>query len=411
MLVHSYYEEDARVRREAEALVATGRPVEVYCLLRPGDPPTGELDGVRIHRLDVQRHQGAGVVTYVREYLEFLVRAGWAVTRDRRRRRWALVQVHTLPDFLIFAGLPLRLAGTPLLLDLHEAMPEFFPIRFPRAASPLARAALRLQERLSLAIATHVITVNDELRDRLVDGGIAPAKVTVVPNHPALGRFDPTTLPDRPFAADGVLRLVYAGALTPIYELDVVIAAVAILRDRRPGLPVRLDIYGRGDSEDGLRGRVAELGLEDRITFHGRVAFEAVPAAIAAADIGLAPTRLDSYTRFSLSTKVFEYGAMRRPVLASRLPLVERTFGDGVAVYAPGDPDDLASVLLRLVDDPAERERRVATTAALMTELSWERTSRTYLELVEGLTADGLSSGPEPPAAGRGPAEPGREVS
>lgn len=393
MLTHSYYEEDPRVRREAETLAASGRPVDVYSLRRPDDPPDGELDGVRIHRIDVQRHQGAGIATYVREYLAFLARAGWAVTRDRRRRRYALVQVHTMPDFLAFAGLPLRLAGVPLLLDLHEAMPEFFPIRFPRAASPIARRALRLQERLSIAIASHAITVNDALRDRLIAAGVAPSKVSIVPNHPALRRFDVAEVPDRPFLADGTLRLVYAGALTPIYELDVAVEAVARLRERRPALPVRLDLYGRGDSEPALRARIGALGLGDRVTLHGRIPFEAIPAAIAAADIGLAPTHLDSYTRLSLSTKIFEYGAMARLVVATRLPLVERTFGsDAVAVYEPGDADDLASVILRLVDDPVERAQRLAATSALVVDLAWERTSRAYVDLVERLAADGLSS-------------------
>ena len=114
MLTHSYYEEDPRVRREAETLAAAGRPVVVYALRRPDDPPHGELEGVRIRRLDVQRHQGAGIGTYVREYLAFLVRAGVAVTRDHRRARFGLVQVHTMPDFLAFAGVRnLIVAGFP----------------------------------------------------------------------------------------------------------------------------------------------------------------------------------------------------------------------------------------------------------------------------------------------------------
>jgi glycosyltransferase involved in cell wall biosynthesis len=178
---------------------------------------------------------------------------------------------------------------------------------------------------------------------------------------------------------------------------------------RRPELVVQLDLYGRGDSEPALRRQVAALGLDDRVTFHGRVPFESVPAAIAAADIGLAPTHLDSYTRFSLSTKIFEYGAMAKPVVATRLPLVEATFGSAsVAVYDPGDPDDLATSILKLVDDPAERARRVAATSALVADLAWERTSRDYLALIEALAAGGLSS-PEPSAALSGTAESDRE--
>jgi glycosyltransferase involved in cell wall biosynthesis len=393
MIVHAYYEEDSRVRREAESLVAGGRPVDVFALRRPGDPPDGSIDGVTLHRLDVQRHQGAGLGTYLREYVAFLVRAGWAATRAHRRRRYALVQVHTLPDFLVFAALPLRLAGVPVVIDLHEAMPEFFRMRFPKASNPVAHALLRLQERVSIGFASAAITVNDALAGRLVDLGVSPAKVTVIMNSPSLARFDPAAKPARPFMADETLRLVYAGALTPTYELDVAIDAVARLRALRPDLPVVLDVYGRGDSDPALRARAASLGVGDRVILHGRIPIEDVPAAIAAADIGLAPTRRDPFTDFSLSTKIFEYGAMLKPVIASRLPLVERTFPPGsVATYDPGDGDGLAAAILVLVDEPAGRDAAVARTRARIGELSWDHEADRLRALIDRLATDRISS-------------------
>ena len=393
MIVHAYYEEDPRVRREAESLVARGRPVEVFALRRPGDAVHGVVDGVRVHRLDVQRHQGAGLGTYLREYLAFLVRASWAVTRAHRRTRFALVQVHTLPDFLVFAGLPLRLAGVPLVIDLHEAMPEFFRMRFPRASSPLVQRLLVLQERLSIGLASAAITVNDALAARLVALGVPADKITVLLNSPSLARFDPAAHPRRTFRADGTLRLVYAGALTPTYELDVCLEAMARLAAARPELPVELDVYGRGDAAGSLQARATELGLAERVRFHGRIPVEDVPAVIAAADVGLAPTRRDPFTDFSLSTKIFEYGAMGKPVIASRLPLVERTFPAGsIAVYEAGDPADLAAALLRLVDDSVAREAAIALATARIHELSWEHEADRLLALVDRLTADRLSS-------------------
>ncbi len=393
MLAHSYYEEDPRVRREAEALVAAGRPVDVFALRRPGDPAVDRLDGVRVIRLDVQRHQGAGLPRYLTEYGDFFLRAGWALARAHRRHRYALVQVHSLPDYLAFAALPVRLAGVPLVLDLHEAMPEFFRIRFPRASNPLAHALLVAQERAAIAVASAVLTVNEALADRLVVLGAPPSKVTVVRNSPALSRFDPGIAASRSFMADGRLRLVYAGALSPIYELDVAIAAVAAVVAARPELDPTLELYGRDYGEADLAGAARALGVADRVVFHGRVPIEAVPAAIAAADIGLAPTRRNGFTDFSLSTKLFEYAAMGKPVVATALPMVERVFGPGtIRTYRPGDPDDLAEAILALTDDVADREARVARTQALVAELAWERESQRYLALVERLAADGLSS-------------------
>jgi glycosyltransferase involved in cell wall biosynthesis len=385
MLTHSYYEEDPRVRREAEAIVATGRDVDVFALRRPDDPPTEVLDGVTVRRLGVQRHQGAGLPTYLREYLAFLVRAGWALTRAHRRRRYGLVQVHTLPDFLVFAALPLRLIGVPVILDLHESMPEFFRQRFSGRAGRIGYALLRLQERAATSFASAVVTVNDALGVRLVSIGVPTTKLTVVLNAPSLARFDPSRYSDRTFMVDGALRLVYAGALSPIYELDVVLEAIARLSRIRPDLPVHLDLYGRDFAEVPLRDQAIQLGIGDRVTFHGRIPLDAVPAAIAAADIGLAPTRRNAFTDFSLSTKAFEYAAMGRTVVASRLPMVERTFADDVVTYTPGDAADLAEALLRVVDLSEEREERLARALERARDLGWEHESARYLALVERL--------------------------
>ncbi len=390
MVVHSYYEEDPRVRREAEAVRASGRIVDVFSLRREADPPEGVLNGVQIHRLDVQRHQGAGIGTYLREYAEFMARASVALTRAHLRRRFGLVQVHTIPDALVFSALPLRLLGVPVILDMHEAMPEFFRMRFPGASRPLVRKALVVQERASIAVATAAITVNDALAGRLVAMGVPAAKVHVVLNAPVLARFDPGAHPARPFMADGTLRLVYAGALSMVYELDVALDALARIRALRPGLRVAFDLYGRDFAEVPLRARAADMGLADVVTFHGRVPIEAVPAALAAADVGLAPTRRTEFTDFSLSTKIFEYAAMGKPAVASRLPMVEAMFPPGtVTTYEAGDAEALAEALLHLVDDGPAREAAVARTAELVGELSWERVSERYLALVESLARDG----------------------
>ncbi len=388
MIVHSYYDEDPRVRREAEAVVASGRPVLVLGLRRAGEPAEAELAGVRIRSLDVQRHQGASLFTYLAEYAAFLIRAGWTAARLHRRERFALVQVASLPDYLVFAALPLRLVGVPVILDLHEAMPEFFRSRFPKASNPIPHRLLLWQERLSIAFSTATLVVNEAMRDRLVGLGVSGDKVNVVINSPSLARFDANRFPRRSFREGGPLRLIYTGGLTPTYELDVVIRAVALLAVERPDLDVRLDVYGRGDSEPALRDQTTAAGLDGRVTFHGRIPIDDVPAAVAGADLGIAPTRRDPFTDLSLSTKVYEYAAMGKPVVASRLPLVERTFPDGsVSTYEPGDASSLADAVIRLSDDALAREAAVARTASIVVDAAWEHASRPYLALVERLIA------------------------
>jgi glycosyltransferase involved in cell wall biosynthesis len=389
MIVHSHYEEDPRVRREAESIVKSGRPVVVLGLRLPEQDADGELAGVRIRRLDVQRHQGAGIGTYLREYLTFFLSSALAAARLHRRQRFALVQVHSLPDFLVFAALPLRLVGVPVILDLHEAMPEFFRTRFPGADNLITRGGLMLQERLSIAFSTVCLVTTTPMRDRLVALGIARAKLKVVINSPSLARFDAGAHPRRPFAEDGSVRLIYAGGLIPTYELDVAIRAVAQLATERPDLDIRLDLYGRGDAERSLAALADDLGVAARVTFHGRIPIDDVPAAVAAADIGLAPTRRDPFTDLTLSGKVFEYAAMGKPVVASRLPLVTDTFGDDgtVATYEPGNASEMAAAIVGIADDPLAREVGISRASKVVHELAWEREAERYLELVEGTIA------------------------
>jgi glycosyltransferase involved in cell wall biosynthesis len=386
MIVHANYEEDARVRREAETLVAAGWEVDVFGLRRPGEAPAAVIAGVNLKRLPVRRHQGAGLPVYLAEYGAFLVRSLWASTRAHRRRRYGLVEVHSLPDYLVFAALPLKLVGVPVLLDLHEAMPEFFRSRFPRAANPISYRLLRIQEKLSIKFADEVMTVNESLAERLRGIGVKSDKLTVVLNSPDLGMFDASAHPHRDFMADGTLRIVYTGALTPTYELDVVLRAVAEIAGTRPELPVMATLYGRGDAQPMLESLAAELGIADRVSFPGRIPMEEVPRAVADSDIGVAPTRLDPFTGMSLSTKVLEYAAMEKPVVASRLPTVERYFApDTLSVYEPGEPRALAEMVLRLVDDPAGRAARVRKTRERIDELSWTRQAATYRSVVERL--------------------------
>jgi glycosyltransferase involved in cell wall biosynthesis len=219
--------------------------------------------------------------------------------------------------------------------------------------------------------------------------GTRAEKVGVVANSPSLARFDPRGVARRAFAEDGAVRLVYAGALTPVYEIDVVIDAIAELRRTRPELDIRFDVYGRGDASEPLAERARDHEVADRITFHGRIPIEDVPLAVSRADIGVAPTRRDPFTDVSLSTKVFEYAAMGKPVVASRLPLVEHTFPAGtVTQYEPGDASGLAAAIAGVIDDPLAREAAVERTAAIVAERAWEREAEGYIALVDRLATD-----------------------
>ena len=241
---------------------------------------------------------------------------------------------------------------------------------------------------MSIAFATEILTVCDPFAERLLRNGLEPERLTVVMNSPDLRLFDRTAHPRRKLMADGTLRIVYTGALTPTYELDVLLRAVARIRALRPKLPMTLAMYGRGNSMDSLASLAAELKIADLLTMPGRVPIDQVAGIVAGSDIGIAPTRLDPFTEMTLSGKVLEYAAMGKPVVASRLPSVAGYFApDTLALYEPGNPDSMAEAILSLVDDPAETAARVERTARRGEELSWARQFETYRGVVERLQA------------------------
>jgi glycosyltransferase involved in cell wall biosynthesis len=164
---------------------------------------------------------------------------------------------------------------------------------------------------------------------------------------------------------------------------------MALLASGRPELDPELAIYGRGDSEPALRSLAGELGIANRVRFEGRIPLDAVPAVVAAADLGLAPTRRDAFTERSLSTKLLEYTAMGKPVVASALPTIDHYFpGGAIHQYASGDATDLARVIGAVVDRPAERESAVVAARATLDRLSWDGQARGYVSLVDRLAVD-----------------------
>lgn len=118
------------------ALEGMGHEVEVICLRRAGERRHERIGTVQVRRLSLAHHR-AGPLRYLYEYGVFLVLAGLLVSLRHLRSRYDLVQVHSMPDGLVLAALLPRLMGTPVILDLHECVPEFFATKFGWACATL----------------------------------------------------------------------------------------------------------------------------------------------------------------------------------------------------------------------------------------------------------------------------------
>jgi glycosyltransferase involved in cell wall biosynthesis len=392
MVVHAYYPlAETRVQREAETLVRAGFDVDVICLRDEGEPRPDRWGDVEIHRLRV-RVDKRGLCTQLLSYLRFFMLATCRLTRMHLRRPYRTVQVHNLPDFLVFCALVPKLQGVPVILDLHDLMPEFFAGRFEHRRPVVARA-IGWQERLSCRFADHVITVSEHWRRALVDRGVPTARCSVVMNLADERIFHGAAPTAQPLGsvARGALRLLYHGTVTHRYGLDLAVRAVARLRADIPG--IRLTILGQGDQMPELVHLVRELHLETHVDLRDELLYaEALPDVIAAADLGIVPYRDDVFTDGLVPTKLMEYAAMGLPAAAARTSAIEATFGDSaVAYFTPGDVEDLARTIRDLWENAETRAKLAAGTRCFMERHNWATEGGEYAALVAGLAGRAVS--------------------
>jgi glycosyltransferase involved in cell wall biosynthesis len=382
MVVHAYYPPgEPRVQREAEALVDAGYEVDVICLRGRGERPRERYRGVDIHRLAVRRDKSS-LGRQFRSYLHFLTLAAVQLSKLQVRQRYHTVQVHNLPDFLVFCALLPRLQGVPIILDLHDLMPEFFAGRFGEDRRRWLGRMVKWQERLACRFAHHVITVSEHWRQALVRRGVPEEKCSVVMNVADQRIFRPRRAPR---SSGQEFRLIYHGTVTHRYGLDLAVRAVGMLKDEMPD--IRLTVLGRGDAMPSLVRLRRELGLEDHVELRDEyVVAEGLPEILAAADLGIVPSRDDVFTDALLPTKLMEYGAMGIPCVAARTTAIEAYFRDTmVEFFRPGDVGDLARCIRELRRSPERLAALADGSRNFRERYNWDQVSTEYVGLVGGL--------------------------
>jgi glycosyltransferase involved in cell wall biosynthesis len=380
MVVHSAYPWDERVKREADALVDAGYHVDVLCLRYLPDEPAEEvIRGVHVRRISLGRTRSHSRSRYAREYAASFAAFLLRLTALNARHRYDLVQVHTLPDFLIFSALPCRLTGARLVLDIHDLMPELYQSKFGLDAEGRTVRMLRAIEKVSVAVCDHVITASEAFKERLVERGLAEDKVTVV-----LNTADPALFPaplqfDKPKLSGG-LKMAWHGTMVARYGLDLLLNACALVRDDVPGL--RVDITGTGDSEAALKESAAVMHLDDTVHFHGWRSHAEMPSLLADADVGVVVNRPDEHIDMAYPTKLFEFVQMGLPVISTRTKILEQRFDEDALVFCDPDAQSVADAI-RWVDGHREEARGRAERARSLCEaIAWDRMGPIYVNAI-----------------------------
>src|SRR4029079_1422114 len=97
----------------------------------------------------------------LRYFFEYAAFFAWAFVRvpiQMRRRHYAIIDVNTLPDFLVFAPVVASWMGAKIVLDMHEITPEFYMSKYGIPPDSWLVRLMKFQERISMGFPDHVIT-------------------------------------------------------------------------------------------------------------------------------------------------------------------------------------------------------------------------------------------------------------
>jgi glycosyltransferase involved in cell wall biosynthesis len=370
-----------------------GHELHVIAMRDVGERVGGAIEGVQVHRFPFPVERGSPT-RYLFQYVTFLLGASVMLLFLHLRRRFDVIHVHSLPDFQVFCAAFGKLSGARIVLDLHEAMAELLAARFHLPMDSFLVNIVKAIELISCLFADHIIVVNQSMKDRLISKGISSHKISIVMNSPPVEELTVTGLDRKARELDlvGFRAIVYVGGINQERDLETLIRAAAALP---PEKRVKLVIIGHGD--DNYREHLlkvgAELGLGD-LKILKRVPHTEAFSYMSLSEVGPITYESNPLTQLTMSSKALEYVAAGKPLVLSDLVASRRLFGDAALYYRPGDPDDLARQLARLLAEPELVSALTARAKSVLERSSWkvmvQRLAELYLAPENGFASRSL---------------------
>lgn len=367
MVVFSQYPADPRPRRAAEALVQEGMAVDYLCEGESGGKRRESLDKLDITRIPIEHHRG-GLLSYAYQYSAFILFSMFILAWRSLRKRYDLIYVHNMPDVLVACALFPKLLGAKVILDQHDPMPELMMTIFGKDANNRRVKLLCALERWSLRRADRVITVNEACVRLFSARGCPEEKIRVVMNSPDEKLFSYRAARSYPQpATDAPFVIMYHGSLVERNGLDLAVAALARLLEDIPLAELR--VYGRQTPYlDQVLAKAEKLGVQNNVHYLGARKLERLAAEIQKCDVGIIPNQRNAFTDINTPTRILEYLALGKPVVAPNTRGILDYFGnDELFYFTSGDAEGMADAIRRVA---ANREEAVANA---------ERGQRVYL--------------------------------
>jgi glycosyltransferase involved in cell wall biosynthesis len=387
MVTFSPYPYDPRPRRCVDALIGEGATIDLICLAHGNDARRETLNGVNVLRIPL-KHPRRGKLEYGLRYGAFILITSVIFALRSLVRRYDLVYVHNMPDILVLSSLIPKALGAKVVLDLHDPMPELMKAIFGVAEENSSVRWMKRLEKWSIARADLVVTVNIACK-RIFSARSCPAeKIAVVMNAP-----DGQIFPQRTVQPDGVTNradnkpfvIMYHGSLVERNGLDV--AVDALVRVKRAIPNVELRVYGTPSPFlDRVMEQARNKGVQDVVHYLGRKQLEDLVPEIDNCDLGIIPNHRNAFTDINTPTRMFEYLAMGKPLIAPSTQGIEDYFSkESLLFFEPGNSDDLAQQIEYAYFHPREMMEILRRGREVYLEHTWERERETLLGRVSGI--------------------------
>ena len=343
MVMFSSYPADPRPRRAIDALLKEGMQVDLICLEEEFAPKREKAGALDIRRVPI-KHRRGGKWSYIYNYSAFIAICAAILGVRSFLHRYDLVYIHNMPDILVLSSIVPKMLGAKVILDQHDPMPELMMSIFGLDNDSRSVRLLGWLEKKSMALADFVITVNIACKRLFGSRSCPPEKIGVVMNAPDGEIFQfravrsyPTRITGEPFV------IMYHGSLVERNGLDLAICALSLTRAKIPDVEFR--IYGKKTPFlDYCLKQAVNKGVQECVHYLGPRSLEEVVQEVKRCDLGIIPNPRNAFTEINTPTRIFEYLALGKPVIAPRTSGIQDYFGVDLLLYfETGSPKDLAA--------------------------------------------------------------------
>jgi glycosyltransferase involved in cell wall biosynthesis len=345
---------DRRVWQEATALAGAGYVVSIICPTGKGyEKHYEEIDGIAIYRYDLPL-EADGAKGYAIEYGAALFWSFALAWRVLFTRGFDVIHACNPPDLFFLIGGFFKLLGKRFVFDHHDINPELYEAKFGRR--DLFWKLMVALEWLTFRTADVSLATNESYRRIAIErGAMDPGKVTVVRSGPSLERLR-IVPPDASLKRGRNLLVGYVGVMGRQEGIDLLLRAVKRVVHTHGRSDIHFGLVGGGTSLEEMKLLARRLGIDDYVTFTGRIPDAELLAMLNTADICVNPDVANDMNDKSTMNKIMEYMALGKPIV--QFDLTEGRFSaQDASLYARrNDPEDLAARIIELADDPTRRE-------------------------------------------------------